>query len=81
MSQILPTSLIYLSELYLYIFILVSTTSIYTLPLPPPFTFLYDGSVRGHTSSYATIVGAAVTDVSAAINYASDTTADSTVGK
>ena len=65
----------YLSGIYLDIWLLVADTS---LDVPPPFQVLIsdNDSAQGHTNFYATIVVVDATNVTAAINADANSTSD-----
>ena len=77
MYQILQTSKMYLSALYFYLWILVTSTILAVPSLPSLFIFSEDGIICGHTNSCVAIVRDIANDVSAEINSAVNNTTDS----
>ena len=77
MYQIIQTSLMYLSEIYLDLWILVADTILDAFLLPSVFNFPDNGIVFAHTNFYATIVAATNSHVASTINTEANNTADS----
>ena len=78
MSQIIQTLQMYVSELYLDLWIISDATRLTKLTLHFQFTSPDNGRGRGHTNYYSAIIGAADINFSVTITSAENTTTNAT---